>query len=92
MPDGRRGSRQNVPRQGPQAERPAQILVWRGDAVLLRTVRIAQLPSGMGIFGAHVSQSFSGLSCSTKIVSGFGAVHLVWGAHDFELWLHRFRR
>ncbi len=26
------------------------------------------------------------------VVSGFGAVHLVWGVHDFELWLRRFRR
>ena len=26
------------------------------------------------------------------VVSGFGAIHLVWGAHDFELWLRRFRR
>jgi len=29
---------------------------------------------------------------SRAIVSGFGAVHLVWGAHDFDLWLRRFRR
>ena len=27
-----------------------------------------------------------------RLVSGFGAIHLVWGAHDFELWLRRFRR
>jgi hypothetical protein len=27
-----------------------------------------------------------------SVVSGFGVVHLVWGAHDFELWLRRLRR
>ncbi len=26
------------------------------------------------------------------LVSGFGTLHLVWGAHDFELWLRRFRK
>ena len=25
-------------------------------------------------------------------VSGFGFVHLIWGAHDIELWLERRRR
>jgi hypothetical protein len=27
-----------------------------------------------------------------SLVSGFGVVHLVWGAHDCELWLRRFRQ
>ena len=26
------------------------------------------------------------------VVSGFGMLHLVWGAHDLDLWLHRARR
>jgi hypothetical protein len=26
-----------------------------------------------------------------SVVSAFGIVHLIWGAHDFELWLRRFR-
>jgi len=27
-----------------------------------------------------------------SLVSGFGVVHLVWGAHDADLWLRRWRR
>jgi len=27
-----------------------------------------------------------------SVVSGFGILHLVWGAHDFELWIRRLRR
>jgi hypothetical protein len=26
------------------------------------------------------------------LISGFGTLHLVWGAHDFQLWLQRWRR
>jgi hypothetical protein len=26
------------------------------------------------------------------VISGFGALHLVWGAHDLDLWLTRRRR